>query len=58
MRNNLNQESYHDYIGRRLKEETFGEEKKINERDNEIFDLKQRIKKLEEDMAIILRRHE
>lgn len=55
---NLNRESYHDYIGRKLAEETFGDVKKINERDNEIFNLKERIRKLEEDMAIVLRRHE
>jgi len=56
---NLNRESYHDYIGRRLREEsTFGDEKTIDKRDNEIFELKQRILKLEEDMAIVLRRHE
>jgi len=56
--NNLNRESYHDYIGRRLKQENFGDEKRIDERDNEIFDLKQRIRRLEEDMARILHRHE
>ncbi len=54
-----NRESYHDYIGRRLREEdTFGDRKTIDQRDNEIFELKQRIIRLEEDMARLLYRHE
>jgi hypothetical protein len=54
-----NRESYHDYIGRRLREEdTFGDQKTIDQRDNEIFELKQRILRLEEDMARLLYRHE
>ena len=54
-----NRESYHDYIGRRLREEnTFGDQKTIDQRDNEIFELKQRIIRLEEDMARLLYRHE
>jgi len=54
-----NRESYHDYIGRRLREEnTFGDQKNIDQRDNEIFELKQRIIRLEEDMARLLYRHE
>jgi hypothetical protein len=54
-----NRESYHDYIGRRLREEnTFGDQKTIDQRDNEIFELKQRITRLEEDMARLLYRHE
>ena len=54
-----NRESYHDYIGRRLREEdTFGNQKTIDQRDNEIFELKQRITRLEEDMARLLYRHE
>ena len=50
------QESYHDYMGRRLKEER--PMKSVDERENEIFELKQRIQRLEEDMAHILKRHE
>jgi len=54
-----NRESYHDYIGRRLREEnTFGDQKTIDQRDNEIFELKQRITRLEEDMSRLLYRHE
>jgi hypothetical protein len=56
--NNLNRESYHDYIGRRLREENFGDEKKIDQRDNEIFDLKQRIRRLEEQVGSLLNHHE
>jgi hypothetical protein len=54
-----NRETYHDYIGRRLREEnTFGDQKTIDQRDNEIFELKQRITRLEEDMSRLLYRHE
>jgi hypothetical protein len=57
--NNLNRESYHDYIGRRLREEsTFGDEKTIDKRDNEIFELKQRISRLEEQVGSLLKHHE
>lgn len=56
---NLNRESYHDYIGRRLREKSLtGDEKTIDKRDTEIFELKQRIQKLEIDMANLIGRHE
>ena len=56
--NNLNRESYHDYIGRRLREENFGDQKTIDQRDNEIFELKQRIRKLEEQVGSLLHHYE
>ena len=57
--NGMNQEPYHAYIGRRLKEEGFGDEKTIDERDNEIFELKRRISKLESDIdKYLFQRHE
>jgi len=46
-------ESYHDYVSRRLREE-----KVIDKRDDEIFELKQRIRKLETDMDILKGNHE
>lgn len=46
-------ESYYDYMGRRLREETI-----IDQRGDEIFELKQRIKKLEDDMSILKGNHE
>jgi len=49
-------EPYHDYISRRLKEDR--PTKSVDERDQEIFQLKQRIRRLEEDMSRILQRHE
>ena len=51
-------ESYHDYIGRRLKEQNDTEIKTVDERDEQILELKSRIKRLEEDMARILQHHE
>ena len=51
-------ESYHDYMRRRLKEENGKLVKTVDERDQQISDLKYRIKRLEEDMARILHRHE
>lgn len=56
--NNLNRESYHDYISRRLREENFGDQKTIDQRDNEIFELKQRISRLEEQVGSLLNHHE
>ena len=50
------QETYHDYMSRRLKEDR--PTKSVDERDQEIFQLKQRIQRLEEDMARILQHHE
>tara|TARA_X000000950_G_C13660376_1_gene555655 strand:+ start:624 stop:761 length:138 start_codon:yes stop_codon:yes gene_type:complete len=43
---------------RRLKEENGKVVKTVDERDQQISDLKYRIKRLEEDMARILHRHE
>lgn len=54
--NSSTHESYHDYISRRLKEDH--PEKSVDSRDQEIFELKKRIRNLEEDMARVLRRHE
>lgn len=51
-------ESYHDYMRRKLKEENSKVVKTVDQRDEQISDLKYRIKKLEEDMARILHRHE
>ena len=51
-------ESYHDYIGRRLREENNKQVKTVDERDEQISDLKYRIKRLEEDMARVLHHHE
>tara|TARA_Y100001937_G_scaffold88935_2_gene120196 strand:+ start:98 stop:292 length:195 start_codon:yes stop_codon:yes gene_type:complete len=51
-------ESYHDYIGRRLREQNDREIKTVDERDEQILELKSRIKRLEEDMARILQHHE
>ena len=51
--NKLNRESYHAYMSRRLREE-----KTIDKRDNEIFELKQRIRKLEEQVGSLLHHHE
>ena len=54
-----NRESYHAYISRRLREESnFGDKKTIDKRDNEIFELKQRIRKLEEQVGSLLHHHE
>ena len=52
----MSHEPYRDYISRRMKEDK--PEKTVDERDNEIFDFKQRIQRLETDMAHILQRHE
>ena len=52
----MSHESYHEYMSRRMKEDR--PEKTVNERDYEIFELKQRIQRLETDMAHILQRHE
>ena len=52
----MRHEPYRDYISRRMKEDK--PEKTVDERDNEIFQLKQRIQRLETDMAHILKRHE
>lgn len=52
----MSHEPYHDYISRRMREDR--PEKTVDERDNEIFQLKQRIQRLETDMAHILKRHE
>ena len=40
---------------RRLREESV---KTVEQRENQIYELKQRIRRLEEDMAHILKRHE
>mgnify|MGYP003117945378 CR=1 FL=1 len=40
---------------RRLREESV---KTLEQRENQIYELKQRIRRLEEDMAHILKRHE
>ena len=52
----MSHERYHEYMSRRMKEDR--PEKTVDERDNEIFELKQRIQRLETDMAHILQRHE
>ena len=52
----MSHEPYHEYMSRRMKEDR--PEKTVNERDNEILELKQRIQRLETDMAHILKRHE
>ena len=52
----MKHEPYHDYMSRRMKEER--PEKTVDQRENDIFELKQRIHRLEEDMAHILKRHE
>ena len=49
----LNRESYHAYMSRRLREE-----KTMDQRDNTIFELKQRIRKLEEQVGSLLNHHE
>ena len=52
----MTHEPYHDYMARRLKENK--PEKNVDERDREIIFLKERIQRLETDMAHILKRHE
>lgn len=55
----MKQERYYDYMGRRLREESnFGDKKTIDQRDNEIFELKQRIRILEEQVGRLLHHHE
>ena len=55
--NSLRHESHHDYMARRLKETSTPMTKTNRELENEIETLKSRIKKLEEDMAHVLRKH-
>ena len=55
--NSLRHESHHDYMARRLRETSTPMEKRNRELEKEIETLKSRIKKLEEDMAHVLRKH-
>ena len=52
----MSHEPYRDYISRRMKEDK--PEKSVDQREIEILELKQRIQRLETDMAHILKRHE
>tara|TARA_Y100000033_G_C2734453_1_gene105145 strand:- start:828 stop:1001 length:174 start_codon:yes stop_codon:yes gene_type:complete len=55
--NSLRHESHHDYMARRLKETSTPMEKTNRELQKEIEELKSRVKKLEEDMAHVLRKN-
>ena len=55
--NSLRHESHHDYMARRLKETSTPITKTNRELENEIETLKSRVKKLEEDMAHVLRKN-
>ena len=55
--NSLRHESHHDYMARRLKETSPPMTKANRELENEIETLKSRVKKLEEDMAHVLRKN-
>lgn len=55
--NSLRHESHHDYMARRLKETSTPVTKTNRELENEIETLKSRVKKLEEDMAHVLRKN-
>ena len=55
--NSLRHESHHDYMARRLKETSTPMIKTNSELENEIETLKSRVKKLEEDMAHVLRKN-
>jgi len=55
--NSLKHESHHDYMARRLKETSTPMEKTNRELQKEIQELKSRVKKLEEDMAHVLRKN-
>ena len=55
--NSLRHESHHDYMARRLRETSTPITKANRELENEIETLKSRVKKLEEDMAHVLRKN-
>ena len=55
--NSLRHESHHDYMARRLKETSTPVTKTNRELENEIENLKSRVKKLEEDMAQVKKKN-
>lgn len=55
--NSLRHERHHEYMARRLRETSTPMEKTNRELEKEIETLKSRVKKLEEDMAHVLRKN-